>query len=52
MNRSTIGRNHLVRKNLQVHQQPILVRRIGALNWGPHAFDNLVIVKIAYWLKS
>jgi hypothetical protein len=29
-----IGRNHLVRKNLQVHQQPILVRQIGALD-GP-----------------
>jgi hypothetical protein len=47
-----IGRNHLVRKNLQVHQQPILVRRIGALDLGPHAFENVVIVNIAYWLKS
>jgi hypothetical protein len=51
MNRSRLEETHLVRKNLQVHQQPILVRQIGALD-GP--FENLVIVNIAYiyWLKS
>ncbi len=56
MNRSTLEETILWRKNLQVHQQPILVRQIGALDlgpipclWKPSDSQYCILVEVVNW---